>query len=160
MTKRSKKQEVIAEEAMEQQERQALLRQIRLLKRLPKDFRDLDPGSPDWEAFANVTGRRKEMEAWSGGPILCLAPLNKAEALVFRGEKVIDGTTYGEVWEKNFFRFLGYTEALEVSWLYLPDEETPVITALNLLLSRFGAGFRVKGQLLSERTGHPIGVVH
>lgn len=158
MTKKGKKQQkVIAEEVAEQQEVRKLRRQIKLLKRLPEDFRDIDPGSPDWEAFAEATGRRKEMEAWSNGPIYCFAEPNKLEQLVF-GQQEIRQLAISQ-WPWNGLAVLTHIEHNKGSWFYLPDEEPKVVSALNILLSRLEYKFRARGRLLSERTGHPLGVV-
>ena len=139
--------------------RRKLKKQIALLRRLPKDFRDMSPGSPDWEAFADITGRRKEMEAWSSGPVLCLAEPNKEELLVLGKENV--RLFVGE-WNftKDWYGLLQAAKQQNYSWLYLPEEELIVITSLNVLLSRFEYNVRARGQIMSERTNKPIGVIH
>ncbi len=154
--KKREQQQKIAEEVTAQKERRELKRQIALLKRLPKDFRDLDPGSPDWEAFAEITARRKEMEAWAAGPMYVFRPFNSHEAMVFKNE-VIQSVL---LWPLEGFKVLQAMSFCKASWLYLPDEELKVIIALNLVLSRCGVNFRARGQLLSERSGKPIGIVH
>lgn len=166
MSKKSKKhQQAIATATIEQQERRKLLRQIRTLKRLPDDFRDIDPGSNDWEAFADITGRRKEMTDWSNGPVIYFGALNKFEKMILgrpnRLIKVIGclGRDNG-LTTMNHFEIIQLAERQRASWLYLPDEVGTVIDALNVLFSRFGYNVRARGQVKSERTGKPIGVVH
>lgn len=153
------KQTRIAEEVTDQEIIRKLRRQIKLMHQMPKDFRDLSPGSPKWEAFAETTGRRHEMELWSNGPVLCIEEPNELERRIL-GEiyqaNTISWSAYGPItWLKLF------TLAQEqfVSWIYLPNEEGGFIQALNQVCSRMGTCFRIKGQLLSERTGKPLGVV-
>lgn len=173
------KQTEIAEEAIEQQERKKLLRDIATLKRLPNDFRDITLGT-DWESFADITGRRKEMDAWSNGPIVYLAPLNKNEKMILGSPnkllpikttsirsfqtmtiKVVmaDDATVGALFNGSTWNaVLSWAAENAASWIYLPDEETPIVEALNTLFSRFGFNLRVKGQLMSAMTGKPVGV--
>lgn len=163
----------IAEAVVQQQQRQKLKRQIATLKRLPNDFRDITLGT-DWEAFADATGRRKEMDKWWNGPVLLLAPLSKQEEMILgspnqlwlaqeltkltQTELEVSGVT--KLTSENWIEVIQLAANRGCSWIYLPDEELPVITALNVLLSRFGYNVRVKGQLISEYSGHPVGVVH
>jgi len=164
MSKRKgkKQQLAIATEVTEQQERKRLLRQIAILKRLPNDFRDIDPGSNAWEAFADITNRRKEMTDWSNGPVIYFGELNKGEEMILgrpnRLIKVI-GVNHSGLTELNHIEIFQLTKRTEASWLYLPDEESSVIEALNVLFSRFGYNVRARGPVKSERTGKLIGVV-
>lgn len=170
-------QQQIAEEAMTTQARGKLKQQISTLKRLPKDFRDITAGTRDWEAFATITGRRKEMEVWDNGPILFLSPLNESEEgilgsqnkLVFAGglSRLVEGefeyeNVEGELKleQYNWMLIIRDAEEAGCSWIYLPDEVTEVISALNVLFSHFGYNVRAKGRLMSERSGKPVGVVY
>ncbi len=161
MTKRKSKNQqiVIATEVSEQQERRKLLRQIAIMKRLPNDFRDIDPGSTDWENFADITDRREEMTAWSNGIVIHFAKLNEHEKMVLsRPNKLL---LYDCCLDDDWQHVINTANLVDkASWLYLPDEAKPVIAALNVLFSRFGYNIRARGQVLSERTGQPIGVVH
>jgi hypothetical protein len=170
MTKNKKKkdQKAIAEEVAQQITARKLRKLIKLLKRLPRDFRDIDPGSSDWEAFADATDRRKEMEAWSNGPVLCLEEPNEQEKRILGKIEMstISKTVTGPTIKLTAFSAINWCELFflaqknRVSWIYLPDEHGDFIKALNMVLSRMGACYRAKGQLLSERTGKPLGVVH
>lgn len=176
MTKRKKRkpQEEVAEEATQQQQRLKLQWAIATMRRLPKDFRDIDPGSKDWEDFANITGRRDEMTRWSNGPVLHLAPLNSGEKMILGGPNVlrpvselvlanqsrIQVGSLEELTPENWIDVIQHAEMSGCSLIYLPDETLKVIVALNMLLSRFGFNVRVRGQVMSERTGKPIGIVH
>ena len=179
--KKQGEQAQIVTEVSQQQQRLELRRQISLMKKLPKDFRDITLGT-EWEAFADITGRRKEMDDWDHGPILYLAPLNDHEKMIlgspnklmaiktetsvsgeYKSVKVLFATPSTANARFDFTTWhciLSWAEKNKVSWIYLPDEELPVITALNVLFSRFGYNIRAKGQLISEHTGHPVGVVH
>ena len=175
MTKKRRhgKQEEIATEVVQQQQRIKLKRQIATMKRLPKDFRDITLGT-DWEAFATITGRRKEMDDWYHGPVLCVGKLNESEkAILGSPNKLVVATKLLRVTEKeleegdvtaltpgNWFKVICCAEAAGCSWIYLPDEESIIIAALNVLFSRFSYNVRAKGQLISEHTGKPVGVVH
>ena len=79
--KSKREQTEIAEAVSVQQQRQKLQRQIVLMKRLPNDFRDITLGT-EWEAFADITGRRKEMNDWWNGPIMCIGVLSKSEEMI------------------------------------------------------------------------------
>ena len=161
--KRPKKhpQLAIATEAVEQQQRLSLKRQIAILRRLPKDFRDIDVGSRDWEAFADITGRRAEMEAWSRGPVVYFGELNKHEKMILGSpNKLVAITNFNFLGSSNWVAVITQAEHMKASWIYLPDEELPIITALNILFSRLGMNIRAKGQLMSEHTGRPVGVVY
>lgn len=173
--RKSKKHEQaeVATEASQQQQRLSLRRQIILLKKLPKDFRDITLGT-DWEAFADITGRRKEMNDWWNGPILCIGILSKSEESILGspnrliGAKELTKLTQTELetdsvlklTPENWIKVVQLAEEMGCSWIYLPDEELPIITALNVLFSRFGFNIRAKGQLISEHTGKPVGVVY
>ena len=163
MTKSKKQLKIVVEQQTVRELRQA----VKLLKRLPKDFRDIEIGSRDWEAFAKVTDRRKEMEKWSSGPVLCLQEPNKAEEIILGKENItLFRSRHAPDWpstrfEKEWATIIYSAEfSRNCSWIYLPDEEPKVIAALNILLSRFEYNVRVRGQILSERTGRPIGIVH
>jgi hypothetical protein len=158
MPKKKKKQsqKQIAEAAFEQLERRRLQRQIKLLNRLPNDFRDIEVGSPDWEAFADATNRRQEMESWSNGLTICFEEPSKHEKRILGKIKLVDKPTTAWEWF-GIFRTLS---AFTASWLYLPEEEGPFIAALNVMFSRIGACFRARGPVLSEHSGKRIGVVH
>lgn len=153
-------QKVIAEESTTQR----LKHQISRLRQLPEDFRDIAPGTKDWEDFAEITGRRKEMEAWCAGPALCLAPLSSSEERVlsspnelreFKGPGALECLS-----EENWAEVMQFAENTMCSWIYLPNESRGFVNALNVLLSRFGYNVRAKPQLMSERTGKPLGVVY
>jgi len=139
--------------------------QIKLLKRTPTDFRDMEVGGANWEKFADVTGRRKEMEVWADGLVLCLKEPNLAESMVL-GTKRIRTFYYHDAYSNNGWDKQGWQTIIatcvkqEVSWLYLPEENPKVVVALNILLSRFGYTFRAMSILLSEHNGKPLGVVH
>ena len=160
MSKHKKQQQKITIEAVEQQTVRSLKRQIKLLKRLPNDFRDISPGSSDWEAFAEATGRRKEMEKWAAGPVLCLKEPNAAEKMVLVNVNVIGDRFTNTSLAFSDWCVINIAVDNGYSWIYLPDEEPQVIAALNVILSRFEYNCRVRGQILSERTGKPIGLVH
>lgn len=156
---KKREQQVIAEEAMVSQERRKLKQSISTLKRLPRDFRDIIAGTGDWEAFATITGRRQEMEDWDNGPIVHLALLNKHEEMILGSQnKLIYYACHLEsnTWQ-SIINQANFVE--KASWIYLPDEESKIITALNKLFSRFGYNVRAKGRLLSEHSGKPVGVV-
>lgn len=163
MAKRKPKrreQQQIAEESVSSQERRKLQQQISTLKRLPKDFRDITAGTHDWEAFATITGRRKEMEAWDNGPILYFGELNESERMILGGpNKLLAIVGHKGFDAQSWIDVLTVVTYAKASWIYLPDEEPEIINALNILLSRFGFNIRAKGQLMSEHTGKPVGVV-
>jgi len=141
-------------------EREKLRAQVATLKRLPRDFRDLDPGGADWEAFAEATGRRGEMDKWLHGPVLTLEPLSEGERRFFADNRVYYSREWTVFERENWVDVLQQAESTGCSWVYLPREERNTIAALNVLLSRFEYNFRVRGQIRSAHTGHPVGVVY
>lgn len=167
-------QQVIAKEAVVSQEYLKLKRSIATLKRLPKDFRDIPAGTRDWEAFASITGRREEMEAWDNGPIIYLAPLNRHEEAILGSQnrlipiaelKMINQSvmkigSLERLTPENWIKVMEHAMVVGASWIYLPDEESRVVDALNVLFSRFGYNVRAKKRLMSEMSGQPVGVVH
>jgi len=162
MTKKRKyKKQVqteIATEATQQQEHLKLKHQIATLKRLPKDFRDITLGT-EWEAFADITGRRKEMEDWYHGPIVYFGELNEHEKMILGSpNKLIHCDCHFDDDWQHIINTVNLVD--KASWIYLPEEEAKVISALNILFSRFGSNIRAKGQLMSEHSGHPVGVVY
>ncbi len=156
MTK--KKQLTSAEQQIvDELETAQLRKQLALLKRVPKDFRDMEVQCEDWRGFAEVMGPEKktEMLKWAKGGVLCLAPINDLERKVL--------TVYGELHE---FQRVGVfaledvlAEVLELnaSFIYASEWPKHVITSMNWLASHYGWGFRFKGQLLGEK-GHPLGI--
>ncbi|KKN28903.1 hypothetical protein LCGC14_0849560 [marine sediment metagenome] len=161
----TKRQTIIATEVMEQQEHRKLKKALQLLKRLPKDFRDMSPGSPDWEAFADISGRRVEMTEWSRGPVIYFGELNKLEKMVLGDpnplHQVIGRSSLGNTFTKlNWIEIINLAERIIASWIYLPNEEGTVIDALNLLLSRFDYKVRIKRQIKSEMSGKAIGTTY
>lgn len=166
-------QTVIATEVSQQQLRLKLLRQIALLKRLPKDFRDITLGT-DWEAFADITGRREEMDRWYHGPIMCIGKLNQSEEAILGSPNELVGLkmleklspteleigNVTELTSENWLKVIQLAEEMGCSWIYLPNEKSTVVDAFNIMFSRFGFNIRAKGQLISEHTGKPVGVVH
>lgn len=163
MTKRKPKehvQQAIAEESVSSLERRKLRRQISTMKRLPNNFRDIVAGTHDWEAFATITGRRKEMDAWDNGPIMYFGKLNEHEEMIFGSQNRLVGIAkHKELNKESWVDVLTVAVSFEASWIYLPDEEPEVIRAFNVLLSRFGFNVRAKGRLMSEHSGKPVGVV-
>ena len=163
MTKRKPKnpeQQAIAEAVTLSREHIKLKRQIATLKRLPHDFRDITAGTGDWEAFARITGRREEMEAWDNGPILYFSELNKHEEMILGSQNLLRQWQADPFSADNWIAIIQHAEHIDASWIYLPDEPTKLINALNVLLSRFGFNVRAKGQLMSEMSGKPVGVVY
>lgn len=151
-------QEEIATEASQQQQRIKLKRQIVAMKRLPKDFRDITLGT-DWETFAAITGRREEMDAWYHGPVVYFGKLNESEKMILGSpNKLIH---YDCCFDDDWQHLINQANIVDkASWIYLPDEESTVVDAFNVLFSRFSSNIRAKGQLISEHTGKPVGVVH
>lgn len=148
-------QKEIAEAALIQQ----LRRDIAFLNRTPNDFRDLVPGSVEWEHYANLTKRRKEMEDWSSGPMAYIHQLTDKERYYYRGVTFVDCTWF--TWEPGNFEILcTRMRSGNISWLYLPEEDMSLVWALNTLFSRMKAPFRAKGQPMSESTGKPAGIVY
>lgn len=157
---KKREQQTLAAETMATREHLLLRRQIATLKRLPHDFRDITAGTRDWEAFATITGRRKEMEVWDNGPILFFGELNEHEKMVLGSQNLLLHWQADPFSTENWIAIIQHAAYTNCSWIYLPDEESKVVDALNTLFSRFGYNVRAKKRLMSEHTGKPIGVVY
>ena len=99
------------------------------------------------------------MDDWDHGPVLYFGKLNKHEKMILGSPNELIQHEASKLTQENFYNIILYANTF-ASWIYLPDEELPVITALNVLFSRFGYNTRAKGQLISEYSGKPVGVVH
>ena len=157
MPKDKKKQLQIAAEVIEAEQLRRLRSDIKFLRRMPKDFRDITTGLVDWERFAAVTNRQEEMTKWSRGLVLCLEEPNDLEKRVLGKIRIFSQKI---VLPRDWLLLFRIAEADCVSYIYLPNEEGEFIQALNIVLSRMGANFRIKGQLLSAHSGKPLGVIH
>lgn len=143
------------EEIAEELQIEHLRKQLRRLKKLPTDFRDMEVMGNDWQSFAEIMGREKkaEMLEWSKGGVLCLAPLNDMERKVL--------SVFGELHELPSALFfdanLRLAQEYGVSFIYASEWPKHVISGMNWLASHFGWNFRFKGQLMSGR-GMPLGI--
>ncbi len=137
-----------------------LWKQIALLKRIPKDFRDMEVQGEDWRGFAEVMGSEKKVEMlkWAKGGVLCLEPINDLERKVL--------TVYGEIHELRELRnrpdfvLEDVLQAMRInnySFVYASDWPKHVIVGMNWLAQHQGWKFRFKGQLLGDR-GYPLGI--
>ncbi len=131
-----------------------LRKQIARLKKLPKNFRDMEVMSNNWQDFAEIMGPKKknEMLHWAKGGVLCLAPLNNLERKVL--------TVYGELHEQGVLDLEAIlAEALElnVSFVYVSEWPKPVIVSMNWLANHYSWNFRFKGQLMGG-SGNPLGI--
>lgn len=149
-------QQLQATEAFDGHTIAALRKKIALLKRAPKDFRDMTPFSPDWRKLTKEMGSEveAEMTTWARGGVLTLAPINGIEQEVLNnvvGEH--------EVHDMATLCYLIRSVPSDVSFIYAPQFEDVTIKGLNQLCSRFKMHFRFKGQLLDGK-GYPLGVVY
>lgn len=143
--------------------------QIRRLKQLPNDFRDTLEDGTDWDDFAELTGKRTEMETWLHGPVLFVVPLNEKEKIFFRSSRKLMSLSESYVCSEvepafvpsfeELLMFVLHAETAGYSFFYLPMFPYGVSKALNTMLSATGANLRIRAQLLDTR-GYPLGVVH
>jgi len=143
------------QELVEELEVARLRKQIKRLKTLPKNFRDMQVMGKDWRDFAEIMGPEKkaEMLVWAKGGVLCVSLINELERKVLQG--------FGKLYEHNdevtFESILRIAETRCVSFVYASSWPRAVITGLNWLASDYGWNFRFKGQLLGG-TGKPLGI--
>ncbi len=158
MTEETQDGLVSAEQAIvEELEVARIKKQIKRLKQLPKDFRDMEVMGKDWRDFAEIMGpeKKNEMLLWAKGGVLCLAPTNELERKVL--------TVYGELQKFQRVGVFAFedvlAEALElnVSFIYASEWPKQVITGLNWLASHYSWNYRFKGQLLGGK-GYPLGI--
>lgn len=155
---KSKVQQEQAEELVEELQVELLRKQLKTIKKLPSDFRDMEVMSDDWQSFAEIMGPEKkaEMLKWAKGGVLCLAPLNDLERRVLSGFG-----TLALIDEMNtpfsFEAVLLVVQKYNVSFIYASEWPKHVIAGMNWLASHYGWNFRFKGQLMSGR-GMPLGI--
>ncbi len=152
---KSKAQQEQTEVLAEELQVAHLRKQLAILKRLPKNFRDIEIGSSGWQSFAEIMGPEKkaEMLEWAKGGVLCLAPLNELERKVL--------TVFGEISRlplpTTLEFILSMARGRDVSFIYASEWPKHVIVAMNWLASQYEWNFRFKGQLMSGR-GMPLGI--
>lgn len=144
-----------SQEIVEELQVAHLRKQLARLKKLPRDFRDMEVMSNDWRAFVEIMGPEKkaEMLKWAKGGVLCLAPPNELERKVLNvfGElHEVDGVCSLEV-------ALSITRRGDISFIYASEWPKQVITATNWLATHYEWNFRFKGQLLGG-DGLPLGI--
>ena len=126
--------------------------QLKWLKLLPRDFRDLVPGSLPWRMYAQVMGPEvtKAMKVWRMGPILCNEKPDETELRFRQGRKLVSFftaslpqvesiDTLAEVWK--------YAEKEGFSYVYLRNWAHVEIEGLNVTASRFKSTVRFKRRL-------------
>ena len=145
-----------SQEIAEELEVPHLKKELKRLKSLPKDFRDIEVMSDSWQAFGRIMGPKKkaEMLKWSKGGVLCLAPLNGLERKVL--------SVFGEVvgWNLSpcdLSDVLAEAVECNISFIYASEWPKHVIVGMNWLASHYGWNFRFKGQLMGG-TGLPLGI--
>lgn len=133
-----------------------LKQQIKRLKKLPKDFRDIEVMSKDWQDLEEIMGPKKkaEMRAWAKGGVLCVVPINNIERRVLQG--------FGELYQIDppippLVNILLQVSNQNLSFVYASSWPRVAISGLNWLASDYGWNFRFKGQLLGGG-GHPLGI--
>ncbi len=158
MTEETQDGLVSAEQAIvEELEVARIKKQIKRLKQLPKDFRDMEVMGKDWRDFAEIMGpeKKNEMLLWAKGGVLCLAPTNELERKVLR--------VFGELHEFDCLpphpleTVLMEMKEHNLSFVYASEWPKQVITGLNWLASHYSWNYRFKGQLLGGK-GYPLGI--
>lgn len=144
------------QELIEELEVAELKKQIARLKKLPKNFRDMEVMSKDWRDFAGIMGPEKkaEMLEWAKGGVLCVAPINEMERKVLQG--------FGELTIlcapiPPLANILLQMKSQGLSFVYASSWPRVAISGLNWLASDYGWNFRFKGQLLGG-SGNPLGI--
>ncbi|KKN38489.1 hypothetical protein LCGC14_0752930 [marine sediment metagenome] len=144
------------QELIEELEVAKLRKQIGRLKKLPKDFRDMEVMNKDWRDFAEIMGSEKkaEMLEWAKGGVLCVVSINSMERRVLQGfgeVHVIDPPT------PPLANILLQMTTQDLSFVYASSWPRVAISGLNWLASDYGWNFRFMGQLLGGN-GNPLGI--
>lgn len=144
------------QELIEEMEVAKLKQQIKRLKKLPKDFRDMQVMGKDWRDFAEIMGpvKKAEMLEWAKGGVLCVVSINSMERKVLQG--------FGEVHviEQSappLVNILLEMTTRDLSFVYASSWPRVAISGLNWLASDYGWNFRFMGQLLGGN-GNPLGI--
>jgi len=135
-----------------------LRKKIKLLRRLPKDFRDITVGSQDWLDFAKAMGPEKEneMHKWANGGVLSLAPLSHMEEVFFKDYEWVKVVEWDDDWD-SFFKTVSDAEADGASFVYAPQLPRGAVNGLNALASHCGLNLRFRAVLVDER-GRRLGI--
>lgn len=171
-TRKARKKKVIAKSEMEII--RDLEKQIKQLKMLPDDFRDIEIGSRMWQLYrTEFPKQRAIMETWQTGGILCYESLEPKEFEILNfGREANDRVVRIDplkmlneidhtVWlpkdiarpSWTFLTCLLYQAAsANCSWIYFKSFTAGEVDALNMLLSRTHAPVRAKMRL--EGKGH------
>ncbi len=123
---------------------------ITALKKTPKDFRDMEPHTPQWQKLKQVMGHKfaKRMNAWAYGEVIYVGKeLSEKEKRGFSSQ-----CTYIRYPKRkpnslqDLLELFEWVEERGSSFVYL---RLPVnaISGLNTLLSHYGHNFRIKGKL-------------
>ena len=127
---------------------------------MPNSYRDLEPHSQKWEAYANVNACKTEMEAWLYGPILIFDDLRTAEAAVLRQHRIVKYPIPLQ-WDNfpltSLWAIFDYAMTTKISYIYFNNLSATTCYILNEVCRRFNAPFRIKDELKDEQ-GYPLGI--
>ncbi len=153
-SKISKKPKSLEDEVEELQET------VRNLSLLPKSFRDIQPGSEDWELYRkHIPESREEMDRWLHGSLMVYGKeLSPFEERMFRETHraikkcIVDPAL---VDDEAFETTLSTIKADDISFIYMKGWSSKMVMAVNYLASHFNWKFRAKQELTDEK-GHPF----
>lgn len=139
---------------------------IRLLARLPDDFRNLIPGAQQWQDYAWAMGseKAKEMNNWLNGPIFLTIPLTKAEAKYYNNWEtkfhflapLYFPLTLEKFTFETFKDLERLAQAAKCSFIYLPQFSNSFVSDLNKIATYQTLNFRWK-PLMVGLNNKPLG---
>lgn len=154
----------------------SLKRQLRVLKSMPKNFRDMDPSLQPFQdllrAITNAEQKQKMID-WMKGPILYMHPLTLVEKRILGPEQVVRSycvlMPFDDADESTHFdsrlhvptfteivclmaeATVSYFEDKQISFIYLKNIPDKVFKSLNIMASFDNALFRFKTELTSNK---------
>ena len=148
-TKKEQQQEEIGDAVVIGQ----LQRDIKILRKLPDDFRNLSPGSREWQEYERITGHTESMQNWLRGPVLILQPISKMEAKIWATSPPRKYFLHEQKIANVIDLFCVITEAeeSECSFVFLPEVTRKVIDAVNALCREYGCNVRAEGKFTNEK---------
>lgn len=132
-----------------------LQEQLRILKLLPGDFRDIEPSSPEWEQYATYMPETAEaMDKWIHGPVLCIGkpitPWEKTHLLKTHTNILVCSLDPNASNLDALHSALQNAEAEGVSLVYMKGFPLSITRAINWLASFFKMRIRAKHEYMEE----------
>lgn len=138
----------------------------KFLSRIPPDFRDIIPGSEDWQGLDQYGGTdvRKHMWTWLHGPVLYAAPITEFEFKYFEAQAkgeiyaIVDPNTQEDIDKDEIceslpalIEWLEFANEENYSWFYVKGFNIGLVQAINKLCSQYNYTVRLHVELTNNK---------